>query len=84
MIDLKEIRELARKYSPDQIEGCITQQIETGKNVCMADADSVRIVNELAKASFIRKRMEEGMSLPDAIRELAKKMREFMELTRKE
>jgi len=84
LIDLKEIRELARKYSPDQIEGCITQQIETGKNVCMADADSVRIVNELAKASFIRKRMEEGMSLPDAIRELAKKMREFMELTRKE
>ena len=84
MIDLKEIRELAAKYSPDQIESCITQQIETGQNVCLADSDSVRIVNELAKASFIRKRMEDGMPLPDALRELAKKMREFMELARNE
>jgi hypothetical protein len=31
--EIKEIRELAKKYSPEQIERCITQQLETGENV---------------------------------------------------
>lgn len=33
------------------------------------------ILNELSKASFIRELMEEGMSLADALRELARRIR---------
>lgn len=74
-IDIKEIREIANKYSPEEIEGCITKEIETGQNVCLMGEDKERIIGELSKAEFIRNLLDKGMSLPDAIRELARRMR---------
>ena len=74
-VELREIRELAKRFSPEQIEGCISQQIETGQNVCLRDESSEKIINELAKASFVRTSMDRGMSLPDALRELAQRIR---------
>ncbi len=74
-MDVKEIKELAKKFSPEQIEGCITQQLETGKNVCLKNPSAEYIINELSKAEFIKKLMGEGMELADALRELAKRMR---------
>jgi hypothetical protein len=76
-LDVREIKEIARKYTPEQIEGCITQQMETGKNICLKNPSAEHIVNELSKAEFIKRRMAEGMELADAIRELAKRMREI-------
>ncbi|MBI5639983.1 MAG: hypothetical protein HZA17_06110 [Nitrospirae bacterium] len=73
--DLKEIRELAKRFRPDEIEGCLTQQLETGANICLRDASSEKVINELAKAVFIRNLMDQGVSLPDALRELARRMR---------
>jgi len=75
-MDLKEIKELSKRFSPEEIEGCITQQIETGQNICLRDESSERIINELAKARFVRDLIEKGMSLPDALRELAARMRQ--------
>lgn len=80
MGDFKEIREIAGRYTPDELEGCITQQLKTGKNICLTDQNSEQIINELSKASFIRKKIEEGFTLPDAIRELAQRMRRFSEV----
>lgn len=74
-LDLREIKELAKRFTPEQIEGCITTQVETGENVCLRDDDTERVVNELAKAEFIRRLVEEGTALPDALRELARRMR---------
>jgi hypothetical protein len=74
-MDITQIKEIAKKYPPEQIEGCITQQIETGRNVCLADADSTRIINELSKAQVVRDLMDTGMTLADALRELARRMR---------
>ena len=74
-IDIKEIKEVAKKYSPEQIESCITQQVETGENICLEDGVSEKIINELAKAKVVRSFIENGMSLADALRELARKMR---------
>jgi chaperonin GroEL (HSP60 family) len=79
ILDLKEIRELAKRFSPEQIEGCIEQQIETGSNVCIRNESEERMINELAKAQFIRERIEEGLSLGDALRELARHMRIMQE-----
>lgn len=83
-IDLKEIKELSKRFTPEQIEGCITQQLETGENVCLRDESSEKIINELAKARFIRSLMDEGMSLADALRELARRMRQIQSLAGKE
>ena len=74
-MDIKHIREIANKYTPEQIEGCITQQIETGKNVCLTDETSEKIINELSKADVVRELMDQGMNLADALRELARRMR---------
>jgi hypothetical protein len=74
-MDIKRIREIAQKYTPEQIEGCISEQIETGKNVCLTDAASEKIINELSKAEVVRELMDEGLNLADALRELARRMR---------
>ena len=74
-MDTRLIKEIAQKYTPEQIEGCITQQIETGQNICLTDAISGKIINELAKAEVIRELTDKGMSLADALRELARRMR---------
>jgi hypothetical protein len=74
-IDIKEIKELSKRFTPEQIEGCITQQIETGENICLRNESAERIINELSKAGVIRDLIDEGMSLADALRELARRMR---------
>ena len=74
-MDIKEIREIAKSFSPEQIESCITQQVETGRNVCVETQATEEILNELSKASFVRELMEGGMSLADALRELARRIR---------
>ncbi|MDA8088753.1 MAG: hypothetical protein M0Z61_00815 [Nitrospiraceae bacterium] len=76
MADLKTIREIAKKYTPDQIEGCIIMQLETGQNVCLMDRHHEGVINELAKAAFVKTLMaQKHLSLADALRELANKMR---------
>lgn len=74
-MDIEEIRELANKFTPEQINGCITQQIETGENICLRDDSTEKIVNELSKAQFVRELMAQGIDMPDAIRELARRIR---------
>lgn len=56
-MDVREIRELAERFSLDQIEQCIGQQIETDANVCLRNESTEKIINELSKAPFIRKRI---------------------------
>ncbi len=74
-MNIRQIKDIAKKYTPEQIEGCITQQIETGENVCLTDENSERTINELSKAEVIRELVDRGMSLADALRELARRMR---------
>lgn len=74
-MDIRQIKDIAKKYTPEQIEGCITQQIETGENICLTDETSERIINELSKAEVIREFVDKGMSFADALRELARRMR---------
>lgn len=76
-MDVREIKELAKRFSPEQIEGCITQQIDTGRNVCMRNESTAAIIDELSKAAFVRRLVEEGQGLGDALRELARRIREI-------
>ena len=78
-LEIREIRDLAKRFTPEEIEGCISQQLETGENACLRDESSERVISELAKAQFIRTMMERGMTLPDSLRELARRMRALLE-----
>ncbi len=83
-INIKEIRDLARKFTPEQMEKCIAQQIEAGKNVCREDGSTEAVVNELAKAEFVRTLVDEGESLDGAVRELARRIRLIQNASKKE
>jgi hypothetical protein len=74
-LPLAEIRELARRFTPEQIEACIQAELEDKDNPCYQDPDIMNVVNVLAKAEFVRKQMEAGKSLPEAIRELGRRIR---------
>lgn len=74
-IDVKEIKELAKKYTPEQLERCIAQQVETGANVCIDSRPADDIINDLSKASFVSDLLARGVSLPECLRELAKRIR---------
>ncbi|MCE5193942.1 MAG: hypothetical protein LLF28_00550 [Nitrospiraceae bacterium] len=72
---IKEIRALAKEFTPEQIESCITQQIAEGKNVCLIHDSHDHVVNILSKASFVKSQMHKGVSMIDAIRQLADRIR---------
>ncbi len=74
-MDVKEIRDLAQRFTPGEIEGCISDQLATGENVCLRNASTEQVINELSKAQFVRNLVEQGMQLSDAVRELAKRIR---------
>ncbi len=74
-IDIAEIRGLARKFTPEEIEACITRELKEGENPCTPPGPVDRVVDALAKAEWVRSRVDEGVPLQEAVRELAKKIR---------
>jgi uncharacterized protein YoaH (UPF0181 family) len=75
-IHVKEIRELARRYTAEEIEACIAQQLGAGTNPCEAGESTTEIVNVLAKAEYVQHLMQEkGMTIGEAIRELGRRIR---------
>ncbi|MGB9716379.1 MAG: hypothetical protein ACPL1G_08245 [Thermodesulfovibrionales bacterium] len=74
-IFIKEIKELAKRFTSEEIESCIQQQLKEGENICDVKGPVEYVIGELAKAEFVKKLMEEGMSISDAVRELARRIR---------
>ena len=78
-VGIKEIKKLAQKFKAEELDTCINQQLNQGSNVCGLSGSNEYVINELAKAEFVRQRMDKGVSLIDAVRELASKIRNFQE-----
>jgi len=77
-MNIKEIKELAKKFTPQQLELCIDQTLKLGKpelEGCEVSGDVMEVINTLAKAQTVRELMEQGMSEIEAIRELARRIR---------
>ncbi len=74
-IHIKEIRELAKRFTPEEIESCISQELQDGSNVCKISGPTEYVINELSKAGFVRQKIDEGVSVKDAVRELARRIR---------
>jgi hypothetical protein len=76
-MNIKEIKELASKFTPQQLENCILQTVENGKNECEITGEVEEVINTLAKAQVVRELMDKGMGQMEAIRELAKRIRKI-------
>ncbi|MBI3345017.1 MAG: hypothetical protein HY028_09230 [Gammaproteobacteria bacterium] len=74
-LHLAEIRALAQRFSPDEIEACIREQLDEGANVCEPSGRTEEIVGVLAKAEFVKVLVAKGATLPEAMRELGRRIR---------
>jgi hypothetical protein len=70
-----EIRELAKRFTPQQLEDCIGRQLSEGSNPCDTEASVEETINVLAKAEYVKHLVEQGMSVNEAIRELGRRVR---------
>lgn len=74
-LHLAEIRTLAQRFSPEELEACLNDQIQKGENVCESSGRTEEIVSVLAKAEFVKALMGKGATLPEAIRDLGRRIR---------
>jgi hypothetical protein len=74
-METKELKKLVEKYSVNQLESCILQQVSKGENECELVDGSDEVITALSKAEVVRDLMDEGRSFSDALRELARRIR---------
>ena len=72
---IREIRDVANRFDSDSINSCIQLAMDNKENPCYASDELENAMSILAKASFVRGQMEQGVSLALAIRELGKRIR---------
>jgi len=71
-----ELKKIVEKYSSEQLEACIRQQLEKGENSCEVIEEGNEIITDLSKAEVVRELMEQqGMKFSDALRELGRRIR---------
>jgi len=74
-MDTNALKKLAEKYTPDQLESCIRQQLSKGKNECELVDQNDEVIITLSKAEVVRELMDEGKTFSEALRELARRIR---------
>jgi hypothetical protein len=79
VLPIREVRELAGRFSAEEIEGCIHHQLDEGSNPCAPEEQAEEAMNVLAKAEYVRRLMDQGKSLSEAIRDLGRRIRSVQE-----
>ncbi len=74
-MESRELKRLAEKYSLEQIENCISQQLEKGENACELVDKEDKVIAELSEAAVVRELMNSGMKFSEALRELGRRIR---------
>jgi len=74
-MDTKELKRLTEKFTLEQLEACIRQQVEKGENACDIVDEHDEVITALSKAEVVRELMEQGMTFPNALRELGRRIR---------
>lgn len=75
-LDVAGIRKLAEERSVGQLEACLEMTQMAGASACVEDATREVAIDRLAKAVYLRKRMEvKGISVREALRDLGRQMR---------
>ena len=74
-MDTKILKKLIEKYGVAQLESCIRQQLEKGDNACELVEKDDEVIAALSEAGVVRELMDQGMTFPDAFRELGRRIR---------
>ncbi len=70
-----ELKKLAERFSYEQIDACIRQQLAKGENECNVVDKTDAVIEALSKAGVVREMMDSGLTFSDALRELGRKIR---------
>ncbi len=74
-METKELKKLVERYSVEQLQSCILQQVSKGENECDVIDPADEVINTLSKAEVVREQMDQGKTFSEALRELARKIR---------
>lgn len=74
-MDSKQLKKIAEQYSLEQIEACVKRHAEQGRNECGIIDDTDKALTALSEAEVVRELMDKGMTFPEALRELGKRIR---------
>jgi len=74
-MDPKELKKITEKYSIDQIDNCLRDQLAKGENKCDLVDETDTVIAELSKATVIKELMNTGLSFSEALRELGRRIR---------
>ena len=77
-MNVQAIRQLAEKFSVNELELCVDDQLNNHNNLCYRGSSEEETIDSLSKASYIRQLMDdENLTLNDAIRKLTRTIREL-------
>jgi hypothetical protein len=71
----KDLKQITEKYTLGQLEDCIRQQLEKGKNSCDLVDENDTVIAELSKATVVKELMNTGLPFSEALRELGRRIR---------
>lgn len=75
-MDTKQLKNLTAKFSADQIQACIRQQLDKGENSCDIVDEADEVIAALSKAEVVRELMDKkGLRFSEALRELGRRIR---------
>jgi hypothetical protein len=74
-MDLKAIKELAQQYTQSQLNDFATQLETTGQCSCSSKSDAGEIMSDLLQALEVRKAIDNGQSLQEAVRDFSRRVR---------
>jgi cell fate (sporulation/competence/biofilm development) regulator YmcA (YheA/YmcA/DUF963 family) len=75
-MDTRQLKKLTERFSADQIQACIRQQLDKGENSCDVVDEADEVIAALSKAEVVRELMEKrGLRFSEALRELGRRIR---------
>ena len=75
---IEHVRRIAEQYEYDAIEeAMILHMVNHTNSIFVDESSEIETINTLAKASVVRKYLDEGLTMQEAIRELGRKIRKL-------
>ena len=74
-MDIKSVKELAQKYSVDELNQFADEFEATGKAPVKTQEDAGDQMSDYLQAAELRTYLNKGMSLSDGVREFSKRVR---------
>ncbi len=74
-MDVKALRELAQKYTVDELNSFVTELENTGSCSCSQKPDPGDVMSDLLQAIEVRQAVDQGQSIQEAIRDFSKRVR---------